>query len=283
MNKSTLNIIEKALQLKSRQVRHNKTWQALYDEYQIGTKVADGFLLSDKDFIYLQSLYQKYAKTNSDDIKDTHHRLITATHFVNEKWAKNGVFDTYLMIACPISPLPTKTGERMSGKGCLLLVDYDEIIIEAIDKLIIIENGTLMTCDDQWRHLLPDEWQSAICLYRGHRADSQYVKALIEKISDKTQIAVYTDLDLAGLDIVDNYAKITPKHTQIHIILPKDWQTFDETHRDNQPILFAKQKTHQRCYLSMMLNNIYEHLIQHKLAITQENVLHLGKLAVYNI
>lgn len=283
MNKSTLNIIERALQLKSHQVRHNKTWQSLYDEYQIGTKVADGFLLSDKDFEYLQNLYQKYAKTNSDDIKNTDNRLTTATHFVNEKWAKNGVFDEYLLFACLKSPLPTKTGERMGGNGCLLLVNYDEIVVSAIEKLIIIENGTLMTHCERWHYLLPEEWQSAIILYRGHRANTKYVKALIERLDDKAMIAIYADLDLSGLDIVADYAKIKPNHQQMHIILPKHWQTFDNVHRDNQPLLFAKQNIYQRHYSSMILTNIYEHLMNNKLAITQENVLNLGELAVYKI
>lgn len=283
MNKSILNIIERALQLKSCQVRYNKTWQSLYDEYQVGTKVADGFLLSDKDFDYLQNLYQKYAKTNSDDIKNTDNRLMTATHFVNEKWAQNGVFDEYLMVACPKSPLSTKTGQRMGGKGCLLLVNYDEIVADQIDKLVIVENGTLMTHCEEWWYLLPEEWQSAICLYRGHRADSKYVKTLIERMGNHTKIAIYADLDLSGLDIVVDYAKIKPNKEQIHIVLPKAWQTFDNTHRDNQPLLFTKQNIYQRHYSSNTLITIYEHLINNKLAITQENVLHLGELAVYQI
>lgn len=279
MNKTALNVIEQALRLQSKEVRHNKTWQWLYDSEGIGTKIPGGFSLSNKDLAYLQMLYDRQVKTSIHATKDTQNRLSTATHFNDEKWATGGVFDECLIFACPTTPVPTKAGERFGGRGCVIGVEYNEIATVKIDKMIVVENATLIRYCDDWYHLLPNEWQSAIFLYRGQRQNARYVLDLMASLADETKVAIYADFDLAGLDIVANFAK----YKSVGIVVPKAWQTFDGKHRDNQPLLFARQNTIQRRYHSTILADIYKHISTHKLAITQENVLSLGELAVCEV
>ncbi|MFD1243825.1 DUF7281 domain-containing protein [Paralysiella testudinis] len=288
MNKNTLMQIQKALRERPTHVKANKIWQQLHHEENIGTPGSGGLILSESDLSHLETIYARHSKQSAEHRLPKHSdRMDTAAVYRNEKYSARNVFADMLVFAAPHATLPLKQGHVPGGiKGLVPTVMLPELAIADIHKLIVVENGNMLTRWHDWHLLLPENWQDALLLYRGHGQNSKQVRQLINLLPENSKLAIYPDFDPAGLGIAADFAQL--RHFSVAI--PQNWPQLRRNHPDNQEAQFIRQtqstidaaltkKLQPFPPLTLML----AHLKQQHLALMQENCLRLGGLQMVEI
>lgn len=284
MNKQQLNVIQRVLDQRPEEVLLNQTWRYLHDSEGIGTPDGRSLKLNRKDFEYLSAIIERHTKQEGWQNECTN-RLQSACYFKNEKIHHQGVFDELLVFANPNVPLPLAAGDIPAGiTGFLPTLMPQALCLDGIQNLLIVENASMLIHWQAWFALLPPNWQSSLLLYRGHGSNVALVQTLLSKLPAQTNVAIYTDFDLAGLKIIaSEFMPIRP----IHIAIPKCWQELTCQHLDNQIEKFMVQYYTVGPYLDKLenpvLSTLYAHLKSQKLAVMQENAPRLGQLEVVPI
>lgn len=276
-----LSIIQPVLQLKLRIVKLNKTWQKLNIEMQLGKIIKGELHLSDSDLEMLRILYSNHVKTKPEIEYSAHaDRISLADHRIDEKSGNSNVFGNQLWFASTGTKLPLKTGDmHIAHHGVTTAVSIENLVIEQINRLIIVENGTMLVKLHDWFKQIPIQWQNSLILYRGHAKHTKMVNQLIEALPDDCLVAVYTDFDLYGLNIVKNFNSIRP----VYLMAPACWQSLEEKHPDNNVLKFNDQLQYGSALLTSeetpeALKKIAHYIKENRLAVMQENVNRLGLL-----
>lgn len=280
MNKTALNLIAKALRTRSTHVNANKTWQFLHDTENIGTPCAGGYRLNARDFAHLQTIYARAATQNAQALPAlpaNADRMDTAAHYRNEKFARGSVFGKQLWFSAPRTPLPLKNRDIIADiPGLLLAVPREALDIARVRRIVVVENGTMLTRWHDWITLLPPVWQDTLLLYRGHGENQNEVKHLIRDLPADAQCAIYPDLDPRGLAIADEFARLR----RMSIVIPQHWATFTRGHPFSRDTVFARQSFDKKEFSSAFLTKLATHLRREHLAVMQESCLQTGGLTV---
>ena len=277
-----LSIIQTALQLKKRYVLLNKTWQKVHQDYQIGTVHGKELYLTSKELEYLEyCIYAKQVKVSPGQSLNLESDRMDLLNFLkDEKFGGYSVFGDQLVFASVHAKLPLKQGDVTIGyKGLVSTIHADELCCKKIEKLIIVENGTMLTRLFDWYEQLPGEWQDSLFLYRGQGQNARQVFELLAKLSDHTEIAFYGDLDPFGLNIAAHFFN----SRTMSILIPECWKEISRNHVDNNPTKFFEQihSSHDLYADSTrpkVIRNLYRHVQINQIALMQENVNRLGRL-----
>ena len=276
-----LSIIQTVLQLKTRVVKLNKTWTMLNKDMQIGSIIKRELHLSESDLDVLRVLYGKHVKTEPEVTYDSNaDRISLADHRIDEKSGNASVFGEQLWFAAINAQLPLKSGEmHIAHPGVTTAVSLEHLAVEKIRKLIIIENGTMLVRISDWYQQVPLEWQDSLFLYRGHGKNCRSVNQLLEVLPEECPVAVYTDFDLYGLNIANNFNLIRP----VSVMVPQCWQSIKEQHPDNNFYKYVDQSEYisdlsETEGMSEPMKAILKHVNFNKVAVMQENVNRLGPL-----
>lgn len=281
MKQTQLNVIRDALRGKPIQVRFNKTWETLHNEYAIGIPMLDGFRLDDRDYCSLQQLYEKHRKEKVlDELPKGQNRLDAVSVHRNEKSTSKQVFADQLVFASVFHNLPLKSASMQIGYPSLVpTIDISELDIAGITRLMVLENATMLMTLHKWYHCLPNAWQSSLFIYRGQGQNQSTVKLLLAQLELSVPVAIYADFDPSGLSMVMDYFTIRP----VSIIVPKGWQHLLRKHSCNQVEKYVDQiaelpslanklaRSPELCGMFMMMQ-------AEQLAVMQENVLILNEL-----
>jgi len=282
-----LSVIQTALQLKKRSVAFNKTWQKVHQDYQIGTVQGKEFHLTSKELEYLERcIYAKQVKVAPEQSLNLESDRMDLLNFLkDEKSGGYSVFGDQLVFASVHTELPLKQGDAVIGyKGLVPTVDVSELCFNKIEKLIIVENGTMLTRLFDWYEQLPEEWRDSLFLYRGQGQNARQVFELLAKLPDHTKIAFYGDLDPFGVKIAAHFLK----RREMSILIPGCWKELSRNHVDNNTAKFFEQinSIHDLSIdtmQSLALRNLYKHLQINQIALMQENVNRLGPLIELNM
>ncbi|ENV16177.1 DUF7281 domain-containing protein [Acinetobacter guillouiae] len=281
MKQTELNVIRDALRRKTFQVRLNKTWETLHNELSIGTRIVNGLCLSDQDYNLLQKLYEQHRKDNVLDEQAKGQNRLDAVHaHRNEKSTSKQVFADQLVFSSIQHNLPLKSVNMQIGYPSLVpTIDFNELDIAGIKRLIILENATMLMALHKWYHCLPHMWQSSLFIYRGQGQNQSTVKKLLAQLGLDVPVAIYADFDPSGLSIVMDYFTIRP----VSIIVPKGWQNLLQNHICNQSDKYIDQITGQSGLVNKFtkipkLYDIFKVMQKEHLALMQENVLQLNQL-----
>lgn len=276
-----LSVIQPVLQLKSKVVKLNKTWQKLHSEMQLGQIIKGELHLTSDELGVLRVLYGKHVKTEPEVEYKVHvDRISLADHRIDEKSGSKTVFGEQLWFGSMGEKLPLKTGNMdIAHDGVTTAVSIDHLAIEKIRKLIIVENGAMLVMLHKWSQQIPNAWQNCLILYRGHSNNINYVNELLKTLPIDCMVAVYTDFDLYGLNISNQFNMIRP----VSIMVPECWQSLHETHYDNNLRKFYEQVEYGNTLLSgedtpSTIKVMVSHIKKNKLAVMQENVNRLGRL-----
>lgn len=130
-----------------------------------------------------------------------------------------------------------------------------------------------------WYQQVPLEWQDSLFLYRGHGKNCRSVNQLLEVLPEECPVAVYTDFDLYGLNIANNFNLIRP----VSVMVPQCWQSIKEQHPDNNFYKYVDQSEYisdlsETEGMSEPMKAILKHVNFNKVAVMQENVNRLGPL-----
>ncbi|MEB3754867.1 DUF7281 domain-containing protein [Acinetobacter sp. MD2(2019)] len=281
MNQIQLNVIRDVLREKPKEVRLNKTWQRLNEDYGIGKPINHGLGLKERDYQLLERLYQQHRKDNIlDDLPKGQNRLETVKNHRNEKSTTKDVFADQLVFAAVHHELPMKSVWLPIGYPSFVpTVEMSELDITGIKRLVVVENATMLITLHQWYQWLPKMWQSSLFVYRGQGQNQSTVKILLNQLKDDIPVAIYADFDPFGLSIVMNYLKIRP----VSILVPKGWQKFNKKHDCNQVNKYLDQisqltQLSNKLSQNSCLHNMFMLMQTEKIAIMQENVLFLNQL-----
>jgi hypothetical protein len=167
-------------------------------------------------------------------------------------------YEHYDMPATPIGVLPSMQTEFLD--------------INQFKKLIIIENGQLMTHWWQWRDNLPANWQSALLIYRGHGDNLAWVLSILPMLPVECEVLLSFDVDLSGLRMTSRYAQLCS--AKVSTLLPKTVFASNSTIPPyNQPHKITEQI--DGAPVSSLLETLqpfYQLLIDHNLALMQEHL-----------
>ncbi len=286
MNKKTLNAIQIVLQRKLHEVNKNNIWKTLHEQYGIGTETIKGYKLTSEDHIWLENSYAKYVKINPLEDMPVHmDRLDSVEIFRDEKLSMQSVFATQLVCTSPRMPIPLVSGKiMMNYRGLVPTIELKELNIAELKKVLIIENGNMITRWHDWYQYLPDEWQDALFIYRGHGQNINYVKELILRLPAETEIAIYPDFDPQGLSITVEYYALK----KCKLLISECYQLFEREQMFNQPNKYFQQVTAEKGHKMNLekfprLQEIFLCMQKNKLAIMQENIKETGCLIAIDI
>lgn len=278
----------------------NKTLSLLADN-GIGHSDGKTITYSDSDYQALHQLVQSNQRADSfvipSEMARAEDRLETAQYTRNEKYNRTQVFGKRLQaVALNTSLILNQHGvtEVMPAtpRGVLPTIESGCIDAAKIKRLIIIENGQLMTHWDRWCHLLPEPWQQSVLMFRGFDDNVAMVNEIVENLPATAELGLFFDLDLSGLRLMQSY--INRSHCQHYAFLPTLTSlelaniNCSESNPDTsianytQPQLFAKQHTTTTQQtiqgLHPVLQQYYAYLSSQKLALTQEHLIQDSQL-----
>lgn len=282
-----LSVIQTALQLKKRSMAFNKTWQKVHQDYQIGTVHGKELHLTSKELEYLECcIYAKQVKVAPEQSLNLESDRMDLLNFLkDEKSGGYSVFGDQLVFASVHAKLPLKQGDVVIGyKGLVPTVHAHELCWNKIKKLIIVENGTMLTRLFDWYEQLPEEWRDGLFLYRGQGQNARQVFELLAKFPKHTKIAFYGDFDPFGLNIAAHFFK----SRKMAILIPECWKEINRNHVDNNTAKFFEQIHHSHDLYtdtaqSLAMRDLYRHIYINQIALMQENVNRLGPLIELNI
>ncbi|MBQ0763163.1 DUF7281 domain-containing protein [Marinobacter psychrophilus] len=220
--KAEFKAIATLLQGSKRSAARNKVWTRIHHETGLGTVSRRDFLFSEDELNKLRQYGRSLTGGELDPLfyKPAGLRMDMAEVHNNEKFTSHSVFGSLMLMATAGGARVVINGEPSATQpGSILAVKPDPINREALtqQKLIVIENGSLMP--DWSRIVLPEAWQDAVLLYRGHGENARdVIKLALAQPSDR--LAFYYDFDPAGMAMALNWGRG-------HILVPQDWPALD--------------------------------------------------------
>jgi len=217
--KAEFKAITKLLQAGKREVaRSSDVWKRIYQETGLGAIRGNKFLFSEGELDKLRQYGRSLTDGELDPLfyQPAGPRMDMAEIHSNEKFTSQSVFGSLLLLATAGGASVSINGEPgITQPGSVLAVKPDAINREALtqQKLILIENGSLMP--DWHRIVLPQAWQNAVLLYRGHGENARDVSQLAQA-QPSDRLALYYDFDPAGMAMALNWGRG-------HILVPQDW------------------------------------------------------------
>lgn len=304
LTKRQQDVIEKLLAERPKTRKANHTLLMLAEQ-GFGTLIANHHICySLQDFVDIERLIKKQSLTGINATPKTPdataNRLETAKQRINEKWSQASVFAQQILIVgmgCPIPLLAptskvtlTSQASSLSSQqsntqtqnipyemaatpiGVLPTVLVDYLDIGRFNKLIIIENGQMMTHWWLWRNRLPDTWKNALLLYRGHGDNLTWLSSIMSKLPSNCEVLFSFDLDLSGLGMISQMSRMCSGNASV--LLPHIAFTADPTMPlYNQPHKITQQIDRTPSHaIAKPLQPIFELLVNHNLALMQEHL-----------
>ncbi len=274
MNRNQLKALKAFLKRKEPVVDARKAFvQTIVSEIGSFEIIAGNKLrLSYADYCNIENFYREQLATVAVSPEDD--RVATARNIADEKLAKQGVFESYLNFAGR-GRIPLLDGSSFQvPAGGIFSCRQETLDISRISRLVLVENGALLTHAGELVSLLPESYAEALILYRGHGENVRLVKEFISSLGDTVRIAGYFDYDAAGMRLADEYHRLC----KLELIVPGRDSLTDEVISLNKDQEYSKQ---QKYLKSLRENKDFSEEFQaelafienSKLALTQENLL----------
>ncbi|HIF9228514.1 hypothetical protein OH457_04140 [Vibrio sp. 2art] len=172
---------------------------------EVGAVSGNSILLSRSE---LREIEKYFTSTLGQNLltfqQSSNSRMDTARPGISEKSVKGGVFQQLISLAGNVN-IPLKNQPDVPKEARYVAsVELDDLDFPRFSRVLIIENGELMV---RWKDVvlsLPDEWQSAVLVYRGHGKNQKDLPTLIECFDNNAvEVGFFYDYDPAGLDMVE--------------------------------------------------------------------------------
>jgi len=217
-------------------------------------------------------------------------RLLASKQSNDEKLATGNVFDSLINMARHEKPLPICDEFALyTSPGVVMSAPLAQIDASAINHIVVIENGQLLTHWHQLIPRLPSDYQQALIVYKGHGTNQNQVRELLKQTREDCQIALFFDFDPAGIKMAVELLAELPNHNTA-MLLPAN-ATSASTSNDptfeapleqlkklNKPNIYHNQHAQlqwleQQSNLPNKLGLIVQLLKQYTLAVTQEHLV----------
>ena len=221
-------------------------------------------------------------------------RLLAAQQSNNEKLAKGTVFDSLINLAQSEKPLPIRNEFALyTPPNLVVSAPLAQIDSDAIEQVVVVENGQMLTHWQQWIPQLPSSFQQALIVYKGHGSNQQQVQTLLRDTSSACQIALFFDFDPAGLKMALELCATLPQH-KVNLVLPanvsSDNTVLEQLQQLNKPDAYHQQHAQLKWLVQWLaqhtadanslpnslqdsLQEIVQRMQQYQLAVTQEHLI----------
>lgn len=239
---------------------------------EVGAVSGNSILLSRSE---LREIEKYFTSTLGQNLltfqQSSNSRMDTARPGISEKSVKGGVFQQLISLAGNVN-IPLKNQPDVPKEARYVAsVELDDLDFPRFSRVLIIENGELMV---RWKDVvlsLPDEWQSAVLVYRGHGKNQKDLPTLIECFDNNAvEVGFFYDYDPAGLDMVEQLSNA--KH--YWVVPALNLELFRSINKLDE---FLKQLEQlERLKSRDVSSSIREHLTfieKNTLAITQEHLI----------
>lgn len=261
------------------ETRLNKLWHYLHDEYGIGRKNGNNLQLTSKDHQRVREITQNNTRLDPILPLPSGSRLDVSKFSGNEKLGSEAPGRHHLLLNSPSGLLKLNAVEIPLSIGSSYRCDWRELDLNKITCVIVVEN--LQAFDYIQQAQLPEEFNNAWVLYRGHDVSAKAVIDLLNALPESCQIIGFADYDPDGFKILLTTPRIT------HCLLPKLSEsmfslasgTRNRFHNQQAAINYI-----DTIPLSYHLQHHWQVLMQHKVCVAQELILAAAiKLDCYTV
>ena len=280
MDKTLLISLQRLIRERPQRVPSNRRLRAFAEELGVGRLLGNHlhFTHRELDLIERECNRQVGGQASAVDLQAVD-RMQAASELRDEKWAAGGVFEQLLNVArLGDLPIALKDGnELITPVGISLNLRPEQLDVSRLPAVLVVENGSLLTHWPQWVGLLPAECRHALIVYRGHGINQRLLQTLLLNLPESTAVYGFFDFDPAGVNMLQHLLALRP----LTAVVPAGWPRLHQhpaIKRINKLEEFSKQRE-QLAYLApenyfvQELAEIYNYLMAHELAITQEHLV----------
>lgn len=204
LGRQEIQVIQRGLRERSVQVPLNKTWRRIHDELGIGNPHRGKLDMRPRDWQQLRDWASSQVGIDvlAEEIP-TGDRLALSTRLRHEKWSNEQVFEGMVWVARRAGTIATRTGGIQTPPGVLAMAASEEIVLDQIDRVVIVENGAAARCWHQAN--IPPNLEGALLLYRGHGAEGKAAATWLKALPARIRKIGFFDFDPAGLKLALDY------------------------------------------------------------------------------
>jgi hypothetical protein len=199
VGKRTYQTVQSAVRKRAARVPFNTVWASIWSETGCGERSGNELLLRDADRDRLREWLKQ--ETGADplmvDLDGDRHDLAARAN--DEKWSSHAVFEGMLRVNAGEGVVRLRQGEARTPPGTLLFVAAEDLVVEAGDTVVVVENGA--TARAWHRCLTPEPLRRALMVYRGHDQEGRVVRDWYAGLPPGVTRVGYFDLDPAGLGL----------------------------------------------------------------------------------
>ncbi len=267
LSKQEYTAIQKVLRNRSMSIPINKIWKSISNETGIGDISSNVIRFSASDHKKLREIC--IDTTGADpllqNIKGTRTEVTALVN--NEKWTTKNVFEGFIKISAHAISSHSNNQFKQTPAGTMLYLDFNTIDLSSFTAVVIVENGAAAISWIDFK--IPQELKNYIVVYRGHDAESRYVKEFLNKLPDDISKIGFFDFDPAGIGMAIDYkvdAILIPEILDKNILKRNKKDCF-EAQINRRPNLEKEIPVRWLKTWKWLTNK------ENKCAITQENML----------
>lgn len=262
----------------------NKTNKDLCELLDVGEVVGKNVHLSPQDIRDIEIFFdaQLGERLITYDITgDT--RMAMARPGMSEKSASGTVFQSLINVASKAAIYLHGQPHIPVAARYIASIKSTDLILETLTHVVVLENGEMIVEWETVANALPDAWQNALLVYRGHGENQKELKSLIDLLFQaKVKVALFFDYDAAGLEMAyhlfsdqlfsdqkNAYLVVPDAKIEALIKLSKE-ESFACQHGQLNRLIHKLNHPNTSTLIATHANT----LKQHQLAVTQEHLLH---------
>lgn len=274
LSKQDFQTISKALINSKTRIPCKGIWKVLQSELGLSEPIQNNQLTLTRDDI---KLIRQFVKNHTgfdpltENISGTRTEIARKTK--DEKAFAESPFASHLLVATRSRlGIPLKSGTLQCPNNVFIGIDTHQLDLEAIDSLLLIENGDTFT---QWAQMdLPDVSNDAIFIYRGHGTNQTRLKSLLNNLPANAEIIGFLDADPSGIRLLEEYnvhCAIVPDFLIYPDLAPKSFikQFSKQTEFEKQ--IHKLGRNYQPSTFS--LQRLYQCITENLWAFTQESLI----------
>lgn len=211
LNKADIRLITNVVKQRKNKVKFGKTWQAIFDEFNVGEVRAEGsqqwlyFDLVARD--ELQQLCESDTGVSPSFGLPKGIRTDVAGIAIDEKISTESIQQNRIYCSATAYPIYIAGDEVCLPAKSSLWVDFNDISIGKYTRVVVVENLEAFVLWGQFN--LSEQLGSSLVVYRGHDVTAKAVISFLNILPIGIDVTVFSDPDPAGLGIIMSTPKVT--------------------------------------------------------------------------
>ncbi len=272
LDKNTVRAAQRLIQKSPKIVNESAVIREIVEELEIADIRNKKIYFTAENLAYIEKYFDKLLGKQLLAIDlDVDTRFGASGQLINEKWARGGVFEAMLSLAGN-TPIPVFGDTIHTQPGTVFSMRYEKLDINKIVKLLIVENGEVITNWDKVIPQLPNEYQNALLLFKGYGENQKYLEIMLRELKPDIDVGIFFDHDAAGVDMALKLAE----YRHIDIVIPTHLPAslLTKSKADEFEKQFPQLRKRVNCQKTpLQVKAILENIEHGKLAITQEHLI----------